>query len=282
MLKIALPNKGALSDGALRLVQEAGYHCDRSKRDLLVRDISNDVEFYFLRPRDIAIYVSNGVLDLGITGRDLALDSRAEVDELLSLNFGRAKFCYAVPRETDLTPENFAGLRIATSYRNLVEDDLEKRNIDAQVVHLDGAVEIAIKMGVADAVADVVQTGRTLEQAGLEPTGEPILDTEAVLIARNGRAQSGNLARLFVERVQGILLGREYVMVEYDIEKKYLARASEITPGIESPTVAPLSKEGWVAVKAMAREKNVNHILDELSALGAKGIIITEIRTCRI
>ncbi len=282
MLKIALPNKGALADGALRLVQEAGYHCDRSRRDLAVLDVQNDVEFYFLRPRDIAIYVSNGVLDLGITGRDLMLDSGADVKELLPLNFGKAHFCYAVPKEDGRTPDEFDGLRIATSYRNLVREDMAERGVDAEVVHLDGAVEISIKMGVADAVADVVQTGRTLDQAGLAPTGEPILKSEAVLIVRNDEIEAQNGVQLFVERLHGILVGREYVMVEYDVPKVHLAEATAITPGIESPTVAPLSKEGWVAVKAMAREEKVNEIMDDLSALGAKGIIITDIRTCRI
>ncbi|NBB85213.1 MAG: ATP phosphoribosyltransferase [Bacteroidetes bacterium] len=282
MLKIALPNKGALSDGALRLVQEAGYHCDRSRRDLAVLDVQNDVEFYFLRPRDIAIYVSNGVLDLGITGRDLMLDSGADVKELLPLNFGKANFCYAVPKEDGRTPDAFNGMRIATSYRNLVREDMAERGVDAEVVHLDGAVEISIKMGVADAVADVVQTGRTLDQAGLAPTGEPILKSEAVLVGRTDEAQAVNGVQLFIERLRGILLGREYVMVEYVVPEPQLDRATEITPGIESPTVAPLSKDGWVAVKAMAREANVNTIMDELSAIGAKGIIITDIRTCRI
>jgi ATP phosphoribosyltransferase len=282
MLQIALPNKGALSEDAVDLVRAAGYRCRRSGRELLVRDAENEVEFLFLRPRDIAIYVSTGVLDLGITGRDLLADSDTTVEELLPLRFGKAAFYYAVPKSSSLTPDTLAGHRIATSYPNLVAQDLARREIDAQIVPLDGAVEISIQLGVADVIADVVQTGRTLDEAGLMTVGDPILRTEAILVARDPEVITHNGVRLFVERLRGIIVAREYVMVEYDVPRQSLDAAVAITPGIESPTVAPLSKEGWLAVKAMARQKDVNRIMDALTEIGAKGILITDIRTCRI
>jgi ATP phosphoribosyltransferase len=283
MLQIALPNKGALADGAVTLASEAGYHARRRGRELSVRDADNGVEFIFLRPRDIATYVSNGVLDLGVTGLDLLHDSGANVEQIMPLKFGKARFCYAVPKESGLTPSNFTSeTRIATSYVSLVEKDLAQRGVDAEVVHLDGAVEISIQLGVADAIADVVQTGRTIDEAGLTTVGDPILNTQAVLIAQNEKTADLETARLFAERVRGILVAREYIMVEYDLPKAHLDEAREITPGIESPTVSPLSKDGWVAVKAMARHNDVNEIMDRLTAIGAKGIIITDIRTCRI
>ncbi|WP_022836798.1 ATP phosphoribosyltransferase [Salisaeta longa] len=283
MLKIALPNKGALSDGAVALAAAAGYRCRRRGRELSVRDTDNDVMFIFLRPRDIATYVSNGTLDLGVTGLDLLHDSGANVERVMDLNFGNARFCYAAPKEQDITPDDFTSqTRIATSYANLVRKDLDARDIDATVVHLDGAVEISIDLGVADAIADVVQTGRTIDEAGLHVIGDPILETEAVLVAQNGATLQREAAQRFIERVQGILMARAYVMVEYDLPRDQLATARDITPGIESPTVSPLSKDGWVAVKAMAREARVNEIMDDLTAIGAKGIIITDIRTCRI
>ena len=282
MLQIALPNKGALAEGAVELVREAGYRCRRAGRELTVRDVDNGVTFLFLRPRDIAVYVSNGVLDLGITGRDMLIDSRADLEELLPLRFGKARFFYAVPRDSNLTPDAFAGLRIATSYTHLVAQDLVRRGVEAEVVPLDGAVEISIQLGVADAIADVVQTGRPLEEAGLKNVGEAILETEAILVARNREAVGHNGIRLFIERLRGIIVAREYVMVEYDCPEAYLEAACAITPGIESPTVAPLSKKGWMAVKAMARRRDANRIMDALEDLGAKGIIITDIRTCRI
>lgn len=282
MIQIALPNKGALSEEAVELVRAAGYRCRRSRGELMIRDVENDVEFYFLRPRDIAVYVHDGILELGITGRDLAADSDVPLEELLPLGFGQANFCYAVPREQRVDPDDFHGLRVATSYPNIVRRDLEQRGVEAQVVRLDGAVEISIALGVADVVADVVQTGQTLEQAGLRVIGEPVLRSEAILVARNeGMAQNGQI-RQFIERVRGILLAREYVMIEYDIERDLLPKAAALTPGIESPTVAPLSREGWVAVKSMTRRRDVNPIMDRLAEIGARGIIITDIRTCRI
>jgi len=222
-------------------------------------------------------------VEMGVTGLDLLHDSGADVEHLMPLKFGKARFCYAVPKESDLTPDTFTeDTRIATSYDSLVRQDLERRGVDATVVHLDGAVEISIQLGVADAIADVVQTGRTIDEAGLRTTGAPILDTQAILIAQNGETASLESARLFAERVRGILVAREHIIVEYDLPKAHLDAAREITPGIESPTVSPLSRDGWVAVKAMARQTEVNRILDELTAIGAKGIIIMDIRTCRI
>ena len=283
MLQIALPNKGALSDDAVDLADEAGYHCRRRGRELSVRDTDHGVEFIFLRPRDIATYVSKGIIDLGVTGLDLTYDSGADVEHVMDLGFGNARFCYAVPKSSDLTPDEFTSdTRIATSYDDLVRQDLEKRGIDADVVPLDGAVEISIQLGVADAIADVVQTGRTIDEAGLKTTGDPILRSQAILVAQNPETAQKEKAQRFAERIKGILVAREYVVVEYDLPEDKLDAAREITPGIESPTVSPLNKEGWVAVKAMARRSRGNEIMDDLHDLGARGIIITTIRTCRI
>ncbi len=282
MLQVALPNKGTLSEESVRLVKSAGYHCRRYSRELVVRDSANDIEFVFLRPRDIAIYVSNGILDLGITGRDLAMDSQVSTAELLELKFGRSALHYAVPVDSDLSPARFEGCRIATSYARIVEADLARRGISAQVVRLDGAVEIAIQLGVADAIADVVESGRTMAEAGLRPVGEPLVRSEAVLIGRHPAIDGQPAVKSLVNRLRGIVVAREYVMVEYDAPEHLLEMACAVTPGIESPTISPLSKKGWVAVKSMARQADVNDIMDKLHALGARGIIITDIRTCRI
>jgi len=282
MLQIALPNKGALSEGAVELVREAGYRCRRDGRELMVRAPENDVEFYFLRPRDIAVYVGSGLLDLGVTGRDLAQDGEAEVAELLSLGFGKSSFRYAVPKEKELTPDTFDGLRIATSYPKLVQMDMDKRGQSVTIIKLDGAVEISIQLGVADAIADVVQTGKTLEEAGLKIVGETVLRSEAVVIARDADFATDPDVRTFLDRLRGIIVAREFVMIEYDAPEALLEQASALTPGIESPTVSPLSRPGWVAVKAMAPRSGINDVMDRLQLLGAKGIIVTDIRTCRI
>ena len=283
MLQIALPNKGALADGAVTLADEAGYNCRRRGRELSVRDPDYGVEFVFLRPRDIATYVSKGIIDLGVTGLDLTYDSGADVTRVLDLGFGAARFCYAAPKSSALTPDDFtADTRIATSYDTLVRRDLEQRGVDARVISLDGAVEISIQLGVADVIADVVQTGRTIDEAGLATVGAPILNTEAVLVAQNGHTMEQDAAQHFAERVKGIIVAREYVVVEYDLPKAHLPEAREITPGIESPTVSPLNKDGWVAVKAMIERESVNAVMDDLTELDARGIIVTDIRTCRM
>jgi ATP phosphoribosyltransferase len=181
-----------------------------------------------------------------------------------------------------LTPDQFAGKRIATSYPRLVVDDLKRRGVDAEIIRLDGAVEISIRLGVADAIADVVQTGRTLEAAGLKVVGRPLLHSQAILAARSRDIEREARVHTFLDRVRGIVVAREYVMVEYDIPETMLEMACVITPGIESPTVSPLSKKGWVAIKSMSKKRDVNRIMDSLTKIGAKGIIITDIRTCRI
>ncbi len=282
MLEVAIPNKGSLSEEAVNLIKAAGYNCRRDEKDLMARDPENETEFFFLRPRDIATYVSTGVLQTGITGRDLAIDSGMPFVELLPLGFGKSTFRYAVPKESKLTPGKFGGLRIATSYPALVERDLKARGLKASIVKLDGAVEISVRLGVADVIADVVQSGRTLDQAGLKIVGEPILESEAVVIARDAKTAKAAAVKLFLQRLSGIVTARDYVVVEYDIPRAKLKKACAVTPGIESPTISPLSENGWVAVKSMAKRRQVNRIMDQLEALGAKGIIITDIRTCRL
>ncbi len=282
MLRIAIPNKGALSESAVDLLKEAGYKCSRYGRELMVTDRENQIEFVFLRPRDIAVYVGNGIIELGITGRDLVLDSRAVVDEVLALNFGKSSFRYAVPNMSDLTPDKFDGLRIATSYPNVVLSDLETRGMEASIVRLDGAVEISISLGVADVIADVVESGGTLKEAGLKVVGEPLMNSEAILIARNKNVAASPAVQTLIRRLKGILVARTWAMVEYDIPREKLEKACKVTPGIEAPTIAPLSNPDWVAVKAMVKRSESNRIMDELYELGARGIIVTDLRSCRL
>lgn len=281
-IKIALPNKGGLAEEAARLMTEAGYACTRTQRELQLYDKEHDLDVLFLRPRDIAVYVGRGILDFGITGRDLAHEACVDVHEALALGFGRSKFCYAVPSGCTLVPEDFSGVRIATAYPHLVKRDLSRRRCDAEIIQLDGAVEISVTLGVADAIADVVQSGRTLTEAGLKVVGAPVLESEAIVIARNREMTASPQIQTCIERLRGIVVAREYVMVEYDVPEGALPQACRITPGIESPTISPLSRSGWLAVKAMVKRKGVNAIMDRLALLGAKGIIVTEIRACRL
>jgi ATP phosphoribosyltransferase len=281
LLRVAVPNKGSLSETADDILREAGYPGRGDHKSLTVVDEPNGVEFYFLRPKDIAIYVASGHLDLGITGRDLAADTREETDELMDLGFGSSTFRYAAPAGRPWTVADLEGKRIATSYPNLVRRDLRNRGIDAHVVRLDGAVEISIHLGVADAIADVVSTGRTLRQQGLEPFGEPLISSAAVVVGRRG-AEIDARQRVFLKRLEGILHARNYVMLDYNCPREILDRVSSITPGLSGPTVSPLAHEDWVAVRAMVPRRDANSLMDRLSALGAKAILASDIRIARI
>jgi ATP phosphoribosyltransferase len=281
MLKVAVPNKGSLAESAAQMLSEAGYRQRHDRRDLVTIDQANGVEFFYLRPRDIAVYVGEGTLDLGVTGRDLVLDSRAPVIERLTLGFGESQFWFAGPVDGPSSVDALDGRRIATSYAGLVEDFLRERAIDAHVVRLDGAVESAVRLGVADAIADVVETGNTLRQAGLELFGDPILASEAVLVSRQSAADPAGYD-VFARRLQGVLVARSYVMMDYDIRVEQVEQACELTPGIESPTVSPLHREGWVAVRSMVPAADAHRVMDELYELGARGILVTNIHACRL
>jgi ATP phosphoribosyltransferase len=276
-LKIALPNKGSLAESASQIMKEAGYRQRIDSRDLTFIDPDNGVEFYYLRPRDIATYVGSGELSIGITGRDLLLDSGAEAEEIMSLDFGRSTFRFAAMN----APTSLSGKRIATAYPNLVRNFLSQTGTDSQIVALDGAVESAIKLGVADVIADVVSTGGTLRQAGLEVFGTPILQSEAILIERKGASRDARMLTL-IRRIGSVVIARQYVLVDYDVERINLQKACALTPGLESPTISPLQKENWVAVRAMVKRSEVHSVMDELWEVGARGILVTDIHSCRL
>jgi ATP phosphoribosyltransferase len=281
LLRIALPNKGSLSQPAAEMLREAGYRQRADSRELTLTDAENGVEFFFLRPRDIALYVGEGTLDLGITGRDLLLDSRAKAEEVMALGFGSSRFRFAARPGTASTLEDLTGTRIATSYAGVVRSYLEEHGIDATVIRLDGAVETSIQLGVADVIADVVETGSTLRQAGLAVFGDVILASEAVLVTRAGTDRLGGV-EVFRRRIEGVMVARTYVMMDYDIPTTAVTAAVELTPGIESPTVAPLHREGWSAVRVMVPRNGSQRLMDELYDLGARGILVTDIHACRL
>jgi ATP phosphoribosyltransferase len=279
MIRIAVPNKGSLADSAIAILREAGYRQRVDARDLVLLDPENGVEFYYLRPRDIAIYVGSGELEAGITGRDLLIDSGAPAKEILSLGFGGSTFRFAGSSDREWKISDLSGKRIATAYPGLVANHLKELKISAEVVRLDGAVESSVRLGVADVIADVVSTGNTLRQAGLKIFGEPILNSEAVLIKNASQADG---LEILMRRLQGVVTARQYVLLDYDIPKNALDRACELTPGLESPTISPLQKADWVAVRAMVPRQDTNAVMDDLWTIGARGILVTDIHACRL
>jgi ATP phosphoribosyltransferase len=288
MLRVALPNKGTLAEPAATMMREAGYRQRSDPRDLSIADEENDIEFFYLRPKDIATYVGSGDLQLGVTGADLKEESGSQVQSLLELGFGASKFRYAALDDGEIkTVEDLEGKRIATSYPRLVRAHLARARVRAEIVKLDGAVEISVHLGLADAVADVVSSGRTLRQHGLIVVGEPIAESEATLIEREPRpdreqtAEVAAMKRVFTERLRGVVLARQYLMMEYDCPKTVKDAAVKITPGLQAPTISPLDDDKWVAVRSMVKRTKANKVMDQLAALGAKAILTTDIRSCR-
>ena len=280
MLRVALPNKGSLAEDSIKILIEAGYKQRSDSRDLVTLDDVNQIEFYYLRPRDIAIYVASGELNIGITGRDLLLDSAVDAHELLSLGFGRSTFRFGVSASVtggDISILN--GKRVATSYPGLVKSYLASKSIKAEVVQLDGAVESAVRLGVADAIADVVSTGNTLRQAGLKVIGESILESEAVLISSSKTTEE---MQVLIHRLNSVIIARQYVLMDYDVRSELVEAACALTPGIESPTISPLRVEGWMAIRAMVKRQEAHRIMDDLWSLGARGILVTDIHACRL
>jgi ATP phosphoribosyltransferase len=280
ILRIAVPNKGALAQSASDMLRESGYRTRQDAKELTLLDADNGVELFYLRPRDIALYVGEGTLDVGITGRDLLLDSGAKAEEVLGLGFGRSTFRFAGPTGEYADVADLQGARIATSYPGIVRQYLAERGVEATVSRLDGAVESSVHLGVADVIADVVETGSTLARAGLAVFGDPILESEAVLVTRGGDASPG--LDVFRRRLEGVMAARSYVMMDYDIPEERVTEAVDLTPGIESPTVSPLHRAGWVAVRAMVPRAGAHRVMDPLWTSGARGILVTDIQACRL
>ena len=281
MLRVAVPNKGALSDAAVTMLKEAGYRQRRDSRELVLVDPENNVEFFYLRPRDIAVYVGGGILDVGITGRDLLLDSGVHADEDLALDFARSTFRFAGPAGEFSSVAQLAGKRIATSYDGLLRAHLAEQGVEASVVRLDGAVESSIRLGVADAIADVVETGNTLRAAGLQVFGDPIMTSEALLIRSRAAEEPEGLAVLR-RRLQGVLVARQYVMMDYDVAEELVDAATSITPGMEGPTISRLGRGNAWAVRAMVPKAETNKVMDALYEVGARAILVSPIQAARI
>jgi ATP phosphoribosyltransferase len=280
MLRIAVPNKGSLADTASEMLQEAGYIGRRDPKDLHVIDPQNEVEFFYLRPKDIATYVGSGALDVGITGRDLLLDARMPgAREIEALGFAGSTFRFAAPPGRFADVGDHEGIRIATTYPGLVDAFLDDHGVAADLVPLDGAVESAVRLGVADAIADVVETGTTLRQAGLEIFGPVILHSEAVLIAAPEEAPG---TETLLRRLRGVMVARRYVLIDYDLPAHLVDEAVNFAPGSETPTISPLRDPEWVAVRVMSPRKGVNQVMDALYAIGARAILVTAIHNARL
>ena len=282
LLRIAVPNKGALAEPAAAMLRAAGYRQRTDAKDLTLIDSDHNVEFYYLRPRDIAVYIGRGHLDLGITGRDMLLDSGADATEIMQLGFGGSRFRFAAKGGATMSLADLNGQRIATSYPGLLQSFLAENGIDAELVKLDGAVESAIRLGVADVVADVVDTGTTLRRAGLELFGDPNCSSESVHIQRNGGGELPPQAEALRTRLTSVLVAQNYLMMDYNVQNEHLDAVTALAPGVNGPTVSNLAADGWCAVRVLVPRKGAHLLMDRLYAEGARGILLTELAACRL
>ena len=279
MLRIAVPNKGMLSEPAWNMLAEAGYRLRSNPRQLVVEDPDNDVELFYLRPLDIAVYVGRGTIDVGITGHDLLVNSGTDAEEHMQLGFGASTFRFAAPNDSPITKlEDIEGKRVATTFDKLVHDYLVEHGINAETVHLDGAVESSVQLG----VADVVSTGTTLRNAGLRIFAEPLMRSEAVLIRSPRLEADDERLTILSRRLQGVLTAQRNVLMDYDIPVEKVSAAVDITPGFESPTISPLHDKQWAAVRVVVPKAKVNQLMDQLYEVGARGIIVTALQASRM
>ena len=282
LLKVAVPNKGSLSESARTMLLSAGYRQRTDSKELTLIDPDHNVEFYYLRPRDIAIYVGRGDLDVGITGRDMLLDSRAAAKEIMGLGFGGSTFRFAAKAGSSIDETKLEGKRIATSYAGLLGTYLEDRGVHAEIVELDGAVESSIRLGVAEVVADVVDTGTTLRKAGLTLFGDPICTSEAVLIERADNGANHSAVAGLQTRLRSVMVAQNYFMMDYNVAEEALDATLELAPGVDGPTVSSLAKDGWYAVRALVPRKGAHLLMDRLYEAGARGILLTDLAACRL
>ncbi len=280
-LRIGVPSKGRLSELAVGLLQQAGLQFRRQERTLFALVKQLPVDIVFLRTDDIPTLCAEGAIDLGITGSDLVDESGREVTARMPLGVGRCKLSLCVPLDSDIeSPAQLEGRRVATSFPNVTTRYLQPQCRNVHLVSLSGSVEIMIAMGVADAIVDLVETGSTLAANRLRIL-EDIGQYETVLI-QNPTTRHSELADRIVRRLEGVVIARDYSLLEYNVREDDLAVAESITPGFKSPTISRLEEPGWFSVRVMVPRKDVIDAMERLEAIGASAILETEIGNCRL
>lgn len=280
-LRIGIPSKGRLSEQASELLNQAGLHFRRQERTLFALVKQLPIDIVFLRTDDIPILCSEGAIDLGITGSDLVEESLAEVDARMSLGVGKCRLSLCVPEDSPVnSAKMLSGKSIATSFPNVTRKYLSDRGVTAHLVELSGSVEIMISLGVADAIVDLVETGSTLAANRLRILAD-IGTYETILIQNRSRRQP-EMAERIIRRLEGVVIAREYSLLEYNIPRPQLADAEAVTPGFNSPTVSALEDPGWCSVRVMVRRKEVIEVMEKLEAIGASAILETAIGNCRL
>ncbi len=280
-LRIGIPSKGRLSELAEDLLRQAGLHFRRQNRGLFARVRGLPVDIIYLRTDDIPTLCGEGAIDMGITGGDLVEEAGADVTVRMNFGVGRCRLAFCVPDESDIdSVDALDGKRIATSFPEVTRRYLAARGAEAHLVSLAGSVEIMIQLGVADAIVDLVETGSTLAANRLHILEE--LGSYETVLVQNDRCRDGETADRIVARLEGVVIARDYSLVEYNIPRGKLPEAEKITPGYNSPTVNSLEDESWCGVQVMVRRGDVIEVMERLKAIGASAIFEMTLNNCRL
>ena len=277
-LRLAVPNKGRLVEPTLRLLHDAGLVFEEHDRSLVARVQNHDLDILFVRTNDVIEFVGDGVADLGITGLDLLSEAGAELPRIRELGYGRCRLAAAVPADAGIQSlDGLAGLRVATAHPNTARRFFEQQGIAVDIIPISGAVEVAPRLGLAEAIVDLVSTGSTLVMNGLRPIGD-VLASEAVLVANptavRDRARELDAIDTMISAVIAAR-GRKYLMMNAPAEK--LEELEALLPGLESPSVIPLAHSGMIAIHSVVGADDVWGLLPRLKAAGASGILVLPI-----
>ncbi|CAM9851954.1 unnamed protein product [Discosporangium mesarthrocarpum] len=282
----AVPKKGRLYDRCMKLLDGAGMDHRRPERVDIAQCTNLPVTLVFLPAHDIATYVGEGNVDMGITGLDVLQETSVSEDEIevaMELGFGKCKLCVLAPVSAGIKDVGtLAGKRIVTSFPELSRRFFSKFDgpEPTHIKYVSGSVEAACGLGLADAVVDLVETGTTMKAAGLEIVGE-VLNSQCLLIVGK-KSKHRELVDLIVRRIDGYITAEKYMMISYNVSKADLDKAKQVTPGKRSPTVSQLEDKSWVAVQALINKKDTSSIMDSLQAVGATDILLFSLQNTRM
>ncbi len=282
-LLLAIPKKGRLSTSSEDILKKSGLDFQKNFRSDIAPCQNLAVTIVFLPAKDIPNYISQGEVDLGISGRDLILESRSagsgDLIEKLALNYGKCFLCLLSPEKSKIKLDNTEFLTVATSFPHLTKQFLQKKIKQLKIIQLSGSVEIACRLGLSHLIVDLVETGETLKAMNLR-IRETLLDSEAILIM-NPNTKHPKLAEQVSLRIEGICKANSYALIEYNIQRKNLSRGEKLTPGGTSPTIMPLENSNWVAVKSLIKKESSVELMEQLESIGAKDILVCDIENCR-
>lgn len=280
-LRMGLPSKGRLAEDAAELLTQAGLSFRRQERSLFARVSEVPVDITFLRSEDIPVLCAEGAIDMGITGGDLVEEAGVDLTTRLALGFGKCRLSVCVPEDSTFqTPADLASCRVATSFTHVTARFFQQFGTNIHLVPLSGSVEIMISLGVAEGIVDLVQTGSTLAANRLRILTD-ISQYETVLV-QNRAARQADVADRVVRRLEGVVIARDWSLLEYNVPRATLADAEKITPGFKSPTVNALEDQDWCAVQVMVKRKELIDVMDRLEVIGATAILETRINNCRL